>query len=125
MQTQGSGHWAEQEGTGSEFRPASQRFKSRDLSFMTVAVSPVTTPADPDWKSKPGSLDWAASTELFNKHVGWKVCAWHWSVVGAGYATGSGDETTLEAAQTAAEAYLRAALGRKHAVIRKVFGEVA
>lgn len=119
----GSGQWVAQLDTASEFRPASRRFVSRDLGFVTTAASPILTPADPEWKSKPGSLEWASSTEAFNRNVGWTVGGWHWSVVGCGSVTGSGDEPTLDAAQKAAEDFLRTALGRKRSVIARVFGD--
>lgn len=86
---------------GGYVRPSSWLLKG-DWSW-TIVVAPVTTPADPDWKSKVGSLEWNTSAELFNIHVGWKVAYWHWSVVKNGGLIGAGDVETREGAMRAAE----------------------
>jgi hypothetical protein len=110
-------------GEGTEFRPPSRRFVGDGLGAYVVAVGPVLTPADPEWKSKPGSIQWNASTEAFNRNVGWTVAHWHWSVVYFGGIKGAGDEPTQDAAQKAAEDCLRASFGRKKSLIAKVFGK--
>jgi hypothetical protein len=84
-----------------------------DWSY-TIAVAPITTPADPDWKSKEGSLAWSCDTALFNQHVGWKVCGWHWSVVKNGGLEGAGDVEDIQEAMQACLKVLPAKFLRKH-----------
>ncbi len=91
--------WVERP-SNSGHRPPSWRL-SGDMSLVIV-VAPVTTPADPNWKDKSYSLEASSSTEAFNRLVGWKVCAWHWSVVQSGDLVGSGDVDSLEGAKIAA-----------------------
>lgn len=102
----------EQFGEATPHRPASWRLTG-DM-MLTVAVSPVTTPANPDWKSLPGSLQWQGDTQAFNENVGWKVAHWHWSVVRGGGVVGAGDEPTEEAAKAAAMAAIPADRAKRY-----------
>lgn len=88
---------------GSAHRPPTWRLKGA-RGFAIVAVAPNMVEADPDWRSKPGSLTWQTSAELFNVNVGWKVDSWHWSVVRSGRVVGAGDAFTLDSAKALAEA---------------------
>ena len=111
MTTKLAMQWKEY-GEVTEHRPASLRLVG-DWSLV-IAVSPVMTPADPDWKSKVGSLEWQCSAESFNKNVGWVVKEWHWSVVRNGQVLFIGNETTRETAQHQAIAAIPPRYAKRH-----------
>lgn len=87
------------------------RLSAGTAMFPTVAVTPIKVPKDPDWESKPSSLEASTSAAAFNSLVGWKTGGWHWSVVESGRRVGGGDVATLDEAQAAA----RRALPKRYA----------
>ncbi len=82
-----------------------------------AVVSPVLSPVDPEWKSKPGSLEWATSAASFNRNVGWTVAYWHWSVTENGRLLGLGDAATIEDAKGNAERALPARVLRRLTIV--------
>ena len=77
---------------------------SNEYTLDTVSIGAIRSPADPNWKGKPHSLEANTSAEAFNRLVGWVTSGYHWAVVRNGGVIGAGDVETLAEAMAQGEA---------------------